>query len=75
MNIYRITALIVAMVVFVHVFNAQDAMNEFMNRLFDIPEFKSFGSNEPIFKLCIRVIYLIALVGIVKIIVSRNRSE
>lgn len=75
MNIYRLTALIVALVVFVHVFGAQEAMTEFMNRLFDIPEFTSFGSNEPIFKLVVRAVYLITLVGIIKLLVKRNITK
>lgn len=70
MNLYRMIALIIGLIVFVHVFNAQEAMSEFMNRLFDIPKFTSFGSNEPIFKLAVRAIYLIVLVAIIKLFIG-----
>ncbi|CAB1062329.1 hypothetical protein D1BOALGB6SA_7105 [Olavius sp. associated proteobacterium Delta 1] len=75
MNVYRLVALIIVIVVTVHVFDAKEAVTEFLNRIFDIPQFNSHGSNEPLFKLCVRIIYLITIVGVIKLIVGRDKSE
>lgn len=72
MNAYGLIFMSIFLIVLVHVFQAQESMNLFLSRILDIPSFTSFGSNEPIFKLCIRVIYLITLVAIIKLFVSRK---
>ena len=75
MNIYRLIALIIVIVVTVHIFDAKEAVTAFLDRIFDIPKFSSFGSNDPIFKLGVRAIYLITIVGIIKLILGRNKEE
>ncbi len=74
MNLYQIIISLIVLILFVHVFEAKEAMTEFINRLFDIPKFSDYGSNEPIFKIVVRAIYLITLVGIIKLFVNRGKK-
>ncbi|GAB6909489.1 hypothetical protein JCM12296A_53330 [Desulfosarcina cetonica] len=73
MNAYGLISITIFIVVLSHVFQIQENMNLFFSRILDIPSFTSFTSHEPIFTFCIRIVYLIALVAVVKLFVSRDK--
>ena len=72
MNIYSIIALLFFILAVGHFFHLGPAIEQFANRLVDIPRFEDKGSNPALFDLAIRLAYLIALVGIFRILFNRR---
>lgn len=75
MNIYGVIALVVSIIVFAHVFNAVEPISSFIERITDIPVMDDYGNNPPIFKLAIRLAYLIVLVAVLKVLLTRDSDE
>ena len=75
MNIYSVIALLVLIVVVGHFFNLGPAIQEFATKLADIPSFDDKGSNPALFDLAVRFAYLIALVGVIKVIWSGRMKD
>lgn len=75
MNIYGVIALVVSIIVFAHVFDAVAPISSFIERITDIPVMDDYGNNLPIFKLAIRLAYLIVLVAVLKVLLTRNSDE
>lgn len=75
MNLYGVIAFIVAIIVFAHVFHAVEPIQEFIYRITDIPVIDDYGDNPPLFKLAIRLAYLIVIIAILKLILSRESDE
>ncbi len=73
MNIYKALAITVLFVFMVHLLDVGPSVQQFFQRMADIPQFQ--GSRSPAFELGIRMAYLIAIVGIVKVIFSRSRND
>lgn len=75
MNIYGVIALILTIIIFAHVFDAVEPIREFLFRITDIPVFEEYSDRPALFKLLIRLSYLIAVVAIFKIIFMRKTDE
>ena len=69
MNAYGVIVLILAIIIFAHVFNAVEPISQFMHRIADVPVLDEFGNNPPLFKLAIRMVYLIFIVAVIKMII------
>ena len=74
MNIYSIIALLFFILAVGHFFHLGPAIEQFANKLVDIPKFEDKGSNPALFDLAIRLAYLIAIVGIFRIL-FRGRGD
>lgn len=75
MNMYDIIAIIIGIILLGHFFNLGPAIEQFANRLADIPPFTDKGTNPAIFDLAVRLAYMIAFVGIIRLLVSRRKDE
>ena len=73
--LYKIIGLTIAIIVLAHFFELEDAIKTFVERLADIPTFTNKGSNPALFDLAVRLAYLIALVGIAKLIINARQSR
>lgn len=72
MNIYSIIALLFFILAVGHFFHLGPAIEHFANKLVDIPSFQDKGSNPALFDLAVRLAYLIAIVGIFRILFNRH---
>lgn len=75
MNMYQIIAFILLIIIVGNFFNLGPAIEQMATRLADIPSFEEKGDNPALFDLAVRMAYLIALVGIIKIIFSNWKSD
>jgi len=75
MNMYGIIALMILIIVLGHFFQLQPAIQQFVQRLADIPPFTNRGSNPAIFDLAVRLAYLIAIVGIITVLVRGRKKD
>ena len=75
MNIYTLIGLIILVVILGHFFNLGPAIEQFANRLADIPTFDEKGDNPALFDLAVRLAYLIAVVGVIRLLMRRKRDD
>jgi len=62
-------------IIFAHVFDAVQPISQFIYRITDIPALDDYGNNAQLFKLAVRLAYLIVLVAIIKLILTRKNDE
>ena len=74
MNAYGMIAIGIVIILLGHFFNLVPAVEQLVSRLADIPTFEDTG-DRPAFNLAVRLAYLIALVGIIKILFSRGERD
>ena len=75
MNLYGVIALIVTIIIFAHVFDAVEPIREFIYRITDIPVMDDYGNKPHLFHLAVRLAYLIVIVAVIKVLLTRNRDE
>jgi len=77
MNVYGVIALVFAVILFAHVFDAVEPISLFIRNVVDIPVLleEDYGDNPQVFKLAIRLAYLILILGVLKMLLSRNGDE
>jgi len=75
MNIYGLVVFFLFVLLSVHVLDLKPHIQQLAQRLVDIPTFTSKGTNPAIFDLGVRLAYLIALVGIIKLLVTRGKKN
>ena len=75
MNMYNLIALLVAVIVASAYFDLAPPIHQMFERMADIPEFTSKGNKPHLFDLAVRLAYLIALVGIIKLVLRRRRDD
>jgi len=75
MNFYGVIALIFAIIIFAHVFHAVEPISQFIQRISDVPVVDEYGNSPHIFKLAIRLAYLIVIVAVVKMFLTRKTDE
>lgn len=75
MNMYGIIALILLIIILGHFFSLGPAIEQFANRIADIPLFDNKGSNPALFDLAVRLAYLIAIVGVIKLILTGRKDD
>ena len=75
MNIYSMIALILLIIILGHFFELGPAIKQFAMRIADIPPFDEKGDSPALFDLAIRLAYLIAIVGLIKVIFSRRKDS
>lgn len=74
MNIYGVIAFVVAIIVFAHVFHAVEPISQFIATITNIPEL-DYSRNGPLYKLAVRLGYLIVFVAVVKMILMRKNNN
>ena len=75
MNIYAIIAVILLIIILGHFFNLGPAIEQFALRMADIPSFDNKGDSPALFDLAVRLAYLIAIVGIIKVIMPSRKKD
>ena len=73
--LYKIIGLTIAIIILAHFFELEDAVRVFFERIADIPAFSNKGTNPAIFDLAVRLAYLIAIIGAVKLILVARRGD
>ena len=71
MNIYRVIALVVSIIVFAHVFDAVKPISHFIKNITDVPRIGSIGHN-PFYPVFIRLVFLIAGLGALRMILRKR---
>ena len=56
-------------------FHLQPAIEHFAWRIADIPEFTDRTSNPAFFEFAVRAMYLLAIIGLVRVLVQRPRRD
>ena len=75
MNIYGLCAIILVSLIFIFALGLEPQIQQAFQRLVDIPPFTSKGNSPHLFDLGIRLAYLIAIVGIVKMFLRRRHDD
>lgn len=75
MNIYGVIAFIVTIIIFADVFNAVEPISAFIRNITNIPELGDFGQNSGLYKLGIRLAYLIVVVSVIKMVFTKSGNK
>ncbi|MHC4224893.1 MAG: hypothetical protein ACYSUN_12945 [Planctomycetota bacterium] len=75
MNVYAIVALAVFILLLAHAFNLGPAIEQLVWRIADVPELNDHGDNPALYTLAVRLAYLIALVGIIKLLIRGRKGD
>ncbi len=75
MNLYGVIALIFLLVVLGFSFDLAPAFKQFAQGIADIPKFTHTGRNPALYAFAIRLAYLIAIIGVLKIIFRRKGDD
>ena len=74
MNIYGMVALLILILAVGEFFHLGPAIEQFANKIADIPSFEDKGSNPALYDLAVRMIYLISILGVFRIIFNRPKD-
>jgi hypothetical protein len=74
MNIYSVIGLILMVIVLGHFFELGPAIQKFAMGIADIPSFDGMERSS-LFDLAVRLAYLIAIVGIIRVIWSNRKQD
>ena len=76
MNGYKVVVIGLLFLIVSSMYNLGPAIKQLAYTIADLPKFDSSHVSEPgVFSVAVRAMYLIALVGIIKLLVSRKRDE
>ena len=76
MNGYTIIVLAVLFFLIVGIYDLGPSIQELFRNLADIPRIDAWRVRDPaVFAVLVRVIYLIVLVGIIKLFLNRRKSD
>jgi hypothetical protein len=75
MNGYQIIIFFLLVLLCVHVLDLKPHIQQLAAKIVDIPPLTHKGSNPAMFDLAVRLAYLIAIVGIIKLLVTRRRDN
>jgi len=75
MSIYCVIALALVAIIFTAVFGLEPAVQKIANGIADALSFADKGSKPHLFDLAVLLALLIALVGIVKVLVTRRGND
>lgn len=75
MNIYGVIALILALIIFAYAFGVVEPISQFIHKIADIPTLDDTGNNPALYKLAVRLAYLIVIVAVIKLLLTRNKEE
>ena len=75
MNGYGIIALIASIIILAHIFNAVEPISLFIKNITDIPAIDDYGRNPSLYKLCIRLAYIVFIIAILKMILLRKSEN
>ena len=72
--LYKILGVTIAIIVLAHFFNVAPAVQTFVERIADIPLFANKGDSPAIFDLAVRLAYLIAIIGALRLVLARPKA-
>lgn len=75
MNLYQVIAFLILIIFLGREFNLAPSIEHFANGIANIPHFENRGSRPFISDLAVRMMYLIALVGIIKVIFGKKENS
>lgn len=75
MNLYGLIGFLILAIVFASFFDLGPAIQKAIIRIADIPPLDDKGDNPAAYNFAVRLAYLIALVGIIKIIFSGRKRD
>jgi hypothetical protein len=75
MSGYKIIIIVVLVVIVASIYDLEPAIKQLVYTITDLPEFDVSDVKEPeVFSLAVRAMYLIALIGIIKLLVSGKKG-
>ncbi len=75
MNGYILALLILLGIIVAHIYDLEPAIQEFVSAIADVPKFRHSSGPTAIMILGVRCIYLIAIVGILKLLILGGRKN
>jgi hypothetical protein len=76
MNTYKIIAVVLLAVIVASIYDLGPAIQQLAYTVAELPKLDSSRSSEPaVFSLAVRAMYLIAIVGIIKLLVMGKRDK
>ena len=75
MNLYKVLAIILLVIILGNYFNIAPSIEMFFSRISDIPKFEEKGSNPALYNLVVRLAYLIAILGALKLFFIGSRDD
>ena len=76
MNAYTILAVGLVFIIVASIYDLGPAIHQLVYTITDLPRIDTRHVRQPaLFSLALRAVYLIALVGIIKILVSRKKED
>ncbi len=75
MNAYGLIAVILVSMIFIFFLGLEQQIQQGLWRLVDIPAFSSKGNSPHLFDLGVRLAYLIAIVGILRLLLRKRRDD
>ncbi len=73
--LYKIIGVTIAVILVTHFFDLTGPIKTLFDRLADVPQFTSKGEKSHLFDLAVRLAYLIAAVGVIKLLVMRRPDD
>ncbi len=71
---YKIILLVLLFLIVSYIYHLGPAVTRFANTITDLPAMDARSAHDPaVFSVLVRAMYLIALVGIIKLLVSRKK--
>lgn len=75
MNAYGLVAIMLVSLIFIFFLGLEPQIQQGFSRLVDIPKFTSKGNSPHLFDLSVRLAYLIAIVGVIRLLVRRRSDD
>ena len=76
MNGYTIIILALAFIIVASIYDLGPAIHQLVSTITDLPRIDTRHVRQPaVFSVAVRAMYLIALVGIIKVLVSRKKDD
>lgn len=76
MNGYKIIITVLLFIIVVSIYDLGPAIKQVVYTIADLPKIDTRHVREPaVFSVAVRAIYLIALLGVIKLLVSRKKDE
>ncbi len=75
MNGYVLALLILLGIIVAHIYDLEPAIQEFVGAIADVPKFRHASGPTALYILAVRMIYLITLVGIIRLLILGGRKN
>ena len=76
MNAYKMIVIALLFIMVVSIYHLGPVITQCSHKIGDLPEINPYQTRDPaVFSIAVRAMYLIALVGIIKLLISKKKDE